>query len=186
MLAVISTLGAVTTPVIGDYVSDARHVQAVSDLSTLAVTFTRFTFDARMDANADRHWQRCDILVGEGVTPVVAPGIDAAWTGEPGSGKVGRLEEHLQTNAAGYETAGSSRPLAMGQRGWRGPYVSPGISPDAWGHRFVINVAGWNQRRGALVVLSAGPNGIIETPFDTPGATPGGDDLLAVIAGIGH
>jgi len=113
------------------------------------------------------------------------PGIDAAWTGESGHNRVGRLDDHLQSNAAGYETA-SAGPAAFGARGWRGPYLSPGIKPDAWGHRYVMNVASWSQRRGALVVLSAGPNGIIDTPFDMPGAAPGGDDLIAIVAPIGH
>ena len=160
-------------------------MQAVSDLNTLAVTFSRFTCDARMDALADRHWQRCDILVGEGLAPAVAPGAGAAWAGEAGTGRVGRLEEHLQTNAVGYQADASGR-LTAGVRGWRGPYLSPGVQPDAWGHRYILNVASWSQRKGALVVLSAGPNGIIETPFDSSGATPGGDDLLAIVASAGR
>ena len=184
-LMVTSALSAVVSPVIGDYVSDARQVQTASDLNTLSVTFTRFSNDARMAETAARHWLRQDILVGDGLAPAVAPGIDAAWTGESGHNRVGRLDDHLQSNAAGYETA-SAGPAAFGARGWRGPYLSPGIKPDAWGHRYVMNVASWSQRRGALVVLSAGPNGIIDTPFDMPGAAPGGDDLIAIVAPIGH
>ena len=183
-LMVTSALSAVVSPVISDYVSDARHVQVTSDMNTLAVTFTRFSYDARMAAPADRHWQRVDVLVGEGLAPVVAPGIDAAWNGETGGGKVGRLEDHLQSNAAGYETASAGPATFAGARGWRGPYLTPGIKADPWGHRYVINVGSWSQRRGALVVLSAGPNGIIETPFNTPGVTPGGDDLIVIVAPV--
>ncbi len=182
-LMVTSALSAVVSPVIGDYVSDARQVQVASDLNTLAVTFTKFSYDARMAGPADRHWLRADVLVGEGLAPAVAAGIDAAWSGEPGQGRVGRLVEHLQSNAVGYETASAGQPV-LGARGWRGPYLTPGIKPDAWGHRYVMNVASWSQRRGPLVVLSAGPNGTIETPFDAPGAVPGGDDVIAVVSPI--
>jgi hypothetical protein len=184
-LMIVSALSAAVSPVVGDLVGDARQVQVASDLNTLAVTFTKFSYDARMTGSADRHWQRADVLVGEGLAPAVADGIDAAWAGEPGRGRAGRLVDHLQSNAAGYETPGVERP-ALGLRGWRGPYLSPGINPDAWGHRYVMNVASWSQRRGPLVLLSAGPNGVIETPFDAIGAVPGGDDLIAVVSPIGQ
>jgi hypothetical protein len=66
----------------------------------------------------------------------------------------------------------------------------PEIGADPWGNRYLVNVgalsgdepAGSGLRPMFVVwVLSAGANGIIETPFDQPGATAtvGGDDVAA-------
>ena len=72
--------------------------------------------------------------------------------------------------------------------GWRGPYLDA-VRPDPWGNRYMANVL-WlalPQGRGAessgyiraVVVLSAGPDEEIDTPFGTVGGFIGGDDDLA-------
>jgi hypothetical protein len=76
------------------------------------------------------------------------------------------------------------------QFGWNGPYFSSEIAADPWGNRYVVNVAlidlspgaatANGQPKMAVWVLSAGPNGIIETPFAASilaAAQPGGDDI---------
>jgi type II secretory pathway pseudopilin PulG len=49
---------------------------------------------------------------------------------------------------------------------------------DPWGNCYVVNIGanGANQP-ATLWVLSAGPNGIIETPFLGPSDVPAGDDV---------
>jgi hypothetical protein len=55
------------------------------------------------------------------------------------------------------------------------------VAPDPWLRALQINV-GARQRGGAVWVLSAGPNGIIDTPFSAAGvAVPSGDDVAAVL-----
>lgn len=64
--------------------------------------------------------------------------------------------------------------------------VPRAIGPDPWGNRYLI-VA--RPRPHGIVVLSAGPNGLVETPLlsmasGQPGAVkPGGDDLAATAPG---
>jgi hypothetical protein len=66
-------------------------------------------------------------------------------------------------------------------RGWHGPYVQAGVGPDPWGHRYAVNVKWLASAKGSdTIVISAGPNGIIETPFQVDGVRPGGDDIVAV------
>jgi hypothetical protein len=57
---------------------------------------------------------------------------------------------------------------------------------DPWGNCYVVNLAAptssepaalTSSDRAVLWVLSAGPNGIIETPFVGVSETPGGDDV---------
>ena len=184
MMMVLSVMSAVMSPAIGDYVNDARHVKAAGDVQVLAFSFSRFAFDASMAAPGDHDWQQFDVLVGEGLAPEVGQGGDAAWTGAPDDHGVGRLEDHLITNTAGYHT-GAGHPGPYWARGWRGPYLGTGIGPDPWGHRYAINVGAWSRNGADVIVLSAGPNGLIETPFIHDGTVPGGDDVVAVIGSGG-
>jgi hypothetical protein len=51
------------------------------------------------------------------------------------------------------------------------------LAPDPWLRALLINV-GAPRAGGQMWVLSAGPNGIVETPFvSPPPGAPGGDDI---------
>ena len=50
------------------------------------------------------------------------------------------------------------------------------IGPDPWGNAYLVNVA--DRRR--MWVISAGPDGILQTPFLSPG-TPLADDRAAPV-----
>lgn len=53
------------------------------------------------------------------------------------------------------------------------------VTPDPWLRALQINI-GARRQGGHVWVLSAGPNGIIDTPFDGAGsAAPSGDDVAA-------
>lgn len=51
------------------------------------------------------------------------------------------------------------------------------LSPDPWGNCYLVNLAAIDASGMRLWVLSAGPNGIIETPFFTKSESPVGDDV---------
>lgn len=51
------------------------------------------------------------------------------------------------------------------------------LSPDPWGNCYVMNLAAANSSSMAVWVLSAGPDGIIETPFVASSDAPAGDDV---------
>jgi len=52
------------------------------------------------------------------------------------------------------------------------------LSPDPWGNCYAVNLAAILSAEPAVLwVLSAGPNGIIETPFVGRSETPAGDDV---------
>lgn len=64
---------------------------------------------------------------------------------------------------------GTSADLGEGLR--QGP---EGASPDPWRNAYLVNIGA----SGPVWVISAGPNGILETPFDDASA-PAGDDVGA-------
>ncbi|HXH25968.1 MAG TPA: hypothetical protein VNI78_12000 [Vicinamibacterales bacterium] len=86
--------------------------------------------------------------------------------------------------------------------GWRGAYIAAPVGPDPWGFNYQSNTAflnvandvsgtGEGQASGGwrydVIVISAGRNGNIETPFanatGTGGTSLGGDDVVYVITG---
>ena len=97
----------------------------------------------------------------------------------------GLIEDHLIANRAGYRM---KRP-EEGEGGWNGPYLSKGVKADPWGKRYQVNMLGFDggvtaadangNPRHAVFVVSAGGNGVIETPFDQPinDAQIFGDDI---------
>ena len=73
-------------------------------------------------------------------------------------------------NAQGWVTA----PRA----GWGTTRAGLGaLSPDPWGNCYVVNLVAANSSGMAVWALSAGPDGIIETPFDASSDAPAGDDV---------
>ena len=95
------------------------------------------------------------------------------------------LDDHLRTNRHGYRYR---RPGEYG--GWNGPYVSATIAGDPWGKKYMVNSqyldgsasaadAEGNPRK-AVFVVSAGADGVIDTPFEQPivDARAYGDDIV--------
>jgi hypothetical protein len=81
---------------------------------------------------------------------------------------------------------------------WRGAYLTAPIDPDPWGNRYAVNVRyldpradtpndvagtmdnGWSND---VVVISAGSDEEIDTPYAVDGLAPGDDDILYTICG---
>jgi hypothetical protein len=95
-----------------------------------------------------------------------------------------RCDLHLRIDGRGY-------PEGQAGDGWNGPYIGKPAPPDPWGHAYLINTGflrGLPSQAGrctrcAVYVISAGPNGVIETPFQQPLANANllGDDLAVRI-----
>lgn len=65
----------------------------------------------------------------------------------------------------------------------RGAVIAPqlfgaGMPTDGWGRCFLMNIGEWPYG-GRIWILSAGPNGIVDTPFGS--ATLAGDDIGAIV-----
>ena len=152
---------------------------------------------------------RVDLLVTAGAVPTAGVArltAGADWDDPVDNAAVQRLEYYLvqntPSNAAGsaYRTAASmsvltqfdpnSGALYNAEHGWRGAYVPGPIAGDPWGTRYAVNVEFLARALGAgpsgnvndVVVLSAGPDRVVDTRFDTDGAT-GGSDILYVLSG---
>ena len=186
VLAVIVTLALVLTPSIANFINDARTARAYSDCQTVASAIGNFARDngfypAWAKANnggVGLPQNRLQILVSPGRIPFEEE--PTHWT----TGIAGLLSDQLAGDIPGYAIRKLTSPF-----GWNGPYLSSEIGADPWGNRYVVNIelidsspsaAGAGGRiKAAVWVLSAGPNGTIETPFNQSilTAVRGGDDL---------
>jgi hypothetical protein len=181
ILTSVSMLAGVAAPSVNDYVEQARSVKAIHDSRTIAIAVVRVTNDVAAQKQKPDGWARYELLVSSGDLPALGSGGDPRWLALLDERRVGLLRDHLVTNDARYaSTRGRS---AVSATGWRGPYVDGTIGPDPWGHRYAVN-ARTLMAGGSLdaFVLSAGPNGLVETPYEADGVVAGGDDVLALVS----
>ena len=186
VLAVIVTLALVLTPSIANFINDSRSAKARSDCQTLATAITAFYRDngfypawkLARNGGPGLPQNRLQLLVSPGNVPLEDQ--SSVWT----TGIAGLMSEQLIGDIPSYALRTPSS-----QSGWNGPYLSSEITPDPWGNRYIVNielidtsgsVAGPGGRiKAAVWVLSAGPNGTIETPYNQSvlTATLVGDDI---------
>jgi len=171
ILAATSVLTATAAPSIMDYVAQARSIKASGDIQVLVSAVSRLMFDVGRLSAAGA--ESPEMLVGPGEAVEAASPDTQPWTAGPDGGRVQNLEDHLVTNTVGYK----SRGAAGFSKGWGGPYVDK-VPVDPWGHRYEVNIG---SSGGVMLMLSAGPDGRVETPFSAPGLRVGGDDVVGLL-----
>lgn len=190
VLSVVAALAAILVPMTSNYIEDSRVQRARKDVRSIGDVMTDFQggfgdfpiFRAGSNRTlADS--TTFDILFGPGDLPDLGGSVDGTkWEpvddGTLDDSETGddadELGDQLIGNAPGYATAGKFR--------WEGPYLE-NLSPDPWGRAYLVNAENLRPAQDeAGYVLSAGPNGLVETPYEidrTSGPiTPGGDDIL--------
>ena len=187
VLAVIVTMALILTPSIANSINEARLARARNDCQTIASGLYQFYRDTgffpvwrvAQNGGPGAPAARLQVLASQGSVPL--EDIASPWT----TGVAGGLADQLVTNAPGYALR-----TPTSQSGWNGPYFSSQLLADPWGNRYAVNVAlidlslgaatASGQPKMAVWVLSAGPNGIVETPFAQSilsAVRPGGDDI---------
>ncbi|MEI6669115.1 MAG: type II secretion system protein GspG [Acidobacteriota bacterium] len=174
MLATMTVLTATAAPSIMDYVSQARTIKASGDVQVLTTTLARLLFDVSHLKSAATG-QTPKLLVGPGDTVEPAVAGSAEWAAALDGTNVQLMDEHLVTNEAGYP-----RREGVGfSKGWGGPYLEA-VPIDPWGHRYAANIGVFGTG-DPVIVLSAGANGKVETPFRLNVFKPGGDDIIGLL-----
>lgn len=177
VMAGLSLLTATAAPNLQEYLDVARLTKAHGDVRVIAVSIFRLVLDVKTVTSLS-NGRGIELLVGPGRVPEARLPDTAAWRDQVDESRVQNLAAHLVTNAAGYPVVGSDRR-------WRGPYLE-GLSSDPWGCRYAANIGHFRRRDGLVtIVLSAGPNCMVETSFRMTGLSVGGDDVAGLI-GAGH
>ncbi len=190
-LALVSVviLALVVPPVTATWVNGARMARARRDVERISVAIQRF----RQDVGFYPWWiaaaesgrrvdDRLDLLISPGNIPEVA--TDRGWL----TGKTDLLVNQLVENKPGY-----LRAKAATSRGWKGPYLPSEVGPDPWGNRYIVTIGMALETpatdrqipeiRAAVWILSAGPNGIIDTLYLQAASVAelAGDDVGTVV-----
>jgi prepilin-type N-terminal cleavage/methylation domain-containing protein len=171
VVAVIAILAAVLTPYITKYIDDSRVAKARNEVQVIAAAVTNAYKDLGrwpnkgVGAGADY-----DVLYTGAAQPAAAfMGAATGWTA-PGALWY-PLDNQLVTNGPLYPTTGDTK--------WSGPYATT-LPADPWGKPYVINAANFTTATTPptpVWVLSAGPNGVIDTPIAIGTTTPAVDDI---------
>jgi type II secretory pathway pseudopilin PulG len=184
VLTVAALLAAAAAPVASRTLDRAKLARASDDAVAIKTAINNFvngfTSFTPFTVTGTNGGATVEMLVSDGDIPFSAIGA-TIWDNpvNPAAGtQVDFLERHLVTN-----TPGGAGAYTLGGGGpWRGAYINAPIDPDPWGNRYAVNV---NYFRTAttndVFVLSAGPDEEINTAFTVNGATPGGDDIIAVV-----
>lgn len=190
VLAVIVTLALVLTPSITNFINDSRVARTQTDTGTLAAALTQFYKDngffpqwsLASNGGPGLTANKVDLLVSAGNVPAAA--APNTWT----TGTTDAIADQLVSNAPAYTMRSATSTF-----GWNGPYLSNTIGADAWNNRYAINVGlidgslgtqtAAGATKSAVWVISAGPNGVLETAYTQPmtTATPGGDDIAVKV-----
>ncbi|HLG30064.1 MAG TPA: prepilin-type N-terminal cleavage/methylation domain-containing protein [Candidatus Brocadiales bacterium] len=162
VLAIIAILAGILTPVTMSYIEGARIVRAQNDVEAIGKAILSFNEDTALwpiyehSENLESYYS---VLYGSGALPSEI--VDFA----------DRLENQLNSNIPNY--------LTTGEFAWNGPYLSS-LNADPWGNSYVVNSSGLiPSSTKAVWVISAGPNGIIDTSLSQERgiAVLSGDDI---------
>ena len=117
---------------------------------------------------------KADYLYFAGQRPRFKGAVRASW-----GFKSGDIRHLLVKNGSGgapwFKEADVN--VQSGSTGWRGPYLLT-EKADPWGHSYLISVCGFpggTKPDNNVWCLSAGPNGVIDTP--TSAKSVEGDDI---------
>jgi hypothetical protein len=172
-------LALVFAPTVYIFLATQKREAADRELACLADAMSRFHDDlgrwpleGDVEAVIGDDELRC-LASRDGKWPALADGVNGWGDWAPRD----TFENHLVENRPlGHAAFGYPTDL---DRSWRGPYVDD-VTADPWGRKYVANV--WNahgDRGGPLWVLSAGPNGRVDTRPSS--RTVSGDDVARLL-----
>lgn len=156
---IIAILAGILVPLIFKEIDESKISRASADVRAISTALIVFKKDVgqwptKNGACADG----VTLLNGNGNMPAnIAPqGFDQTSTEN--------YDEPLVSNSGG----------CYGANVWKGPYIAV-VSPDPWGNAYFTNAKDFNTQGAPVWILSAGPNGTVDTPASSTAVV--GDDI---------
>jgi prepilin-type N-terminal cleavage/methylation domain-containing protein len=184
VLSVVLLLTGIAVPMISSYMEDGRRAKAESEIKVIGAAMMSLykdvgSYPARNGSATNN--QLYSLITGP-TMPTTSPFVGGhqwiTWAMSAARGDL--LDNHLNLNTPQGQSAGAYP--TTGNVRWRGPYFAGSTPLDPWGRPYVVNVIAGHSTHATnykrLWVLSAGPNGRIETTATATATTElGGDDL---------
>ena len=173
VVAVIAILAAVLTPYITKYIDDSKVAKARNEVQVIAAAVTNAYKDlGRWPNQINATTDYGGLYTGTVLPAATLLGAATGWIA-PTAAAWSSLDTHLVTNGHGYPAAGDTK--------WSGPYATQ-LPVDPWGRPYIINAANFTSTTSPptpVWVLSAGPNGVVNTSIanTAAAAVTGGDDI---------
>ena len=173
VISITIVLAAGLPPLLAGNFEGARIAQADQWARQIADAVGRFHDDLG-------RWPTLDAKGGETVVALLSGDAARAQRVDVSTREGGVLApaDYLANHLIYNRTQGGGYPV-KGERAWRGPYLEQ-APLDPWGHPYVIHLGAVfpNNRHTSAVVVSGGPNGVVETPqLSRNGSRFGGDDI---------
>jgi hypothetical protein len=155
-LCVVISIAGITMPIIADERAESRFEQSVLGMQNI--------LDGLRDYSEQTHF-----------LPTGNRGrTDVTWLYGPGE-----LPRGLKLGNVSHSRSLDDILLndSMAGSAWQGPYADP--ARDPWGRSYLVNVDGLVDPRQPAWILTAGPDGVMQTPASAQKAV--GDDILLPI-----
>jgi prepilin-type N-terminal cleavage/methylation domain-containing protein len=189
VLGVVLLLSGIAIPIVRSYIEDAKRSRARNEVQVLGAAVMNFYkdvgyFPARDGLGADN---TIKVLGSGDAVPTANPWRTSNdWDVFLMSATEGdTLDNHLLLNtpqgagAAAYPTSGAAR--------WYGPYISDTAPLDPWGRPYVVMMQSfWSSHATdykKAFILSAGPDGVIDTPDTCTISDVIADDDIGIVLG---
>jgi prepilin-type N-terminal cleavage/methylation domain-containing protein len=180
-IAVVAILAGIITPSVIKHLDDSKRARALNDCQVIGAAVASFYKDTgRMPTMNAAGTAGITLLASAGNAPTGTAGWITATT----AATCDLLANHMSGNTPKSQTT-NIYPTTASAPGsefvWRGPYQTS-FPSDPWGNRYALNVGNFAQvnpaNSNAAWVLSAGPDGIVQTAIN-PAAPAAGTTLAA-------
>jgi len=152
-LSILVSLSGIVMPIVGAEMSASPEEQALLDMQHIVNGLRDYSQDTLYLPTGDEGRTNVSWLYGPGAVPSDNPFA--------AGGEARTLDDVLLDGG-------------MGGNKWQGPYLDA-VPTDPWGRAYLVNVDGLVDGRERAMVLSAGPDGTVETAPDADRAA--GDDI---------
>lgn len=157
---IIAILAGILVPLIFKEIDESRISRAAGDVKSISTAMFVFRKDtAQWPVMDDSCSATVTLIRGNGSLPsnLAAMGYNA--------GGASFFDYHLIADTNGC------------YNNWKGPYIAV-VSPDPWGNAYLVNADGFAISDREVWIISAGPNGLMDTPVpNLAGAILVGDDI---------
>lgn len=157
--AIIAILAGILVPMIFSQIDEAKLSRAKADARSLSSAIYTFRKDVGQ-------WPNCG-----GATVLFGTGAN-------------KIQDAMANPPLGYDLSGSQtfvehlmengNNLCYGDM-WKGPYFGS-VDADPWGNPYFMDATGFAVANQAVLIISAGPNGVVDTA--SAAKIAGGDDIV--------
>lgn len=188
VLAIIATIAAFLTPMLFDYLKESKTSRAKADVKNIAAAVANFNRDLQVYPiyGTDTTVGNAKVIVlytAEG-NSAVASGV-GNWNTAAGA-TAETLDDCMRDAKLSDGTKLYKNSTQDGTNGvvkkpgeWKGPYMTD-FKADPWGNKYYVSTQGmFPGDTNAAFVLSAGPNGTVETTLSQAATSfaVSGDDV---------